>query len=349
MILSIESSCDDSAIALTRVDNFELLFHKKITQTHSHAKFNGVVPELAARLHARDLPLLLKDALKSAKKSAKDIKAIAVTNEPGLTPSLLEGIMMAKALSISLSLPLISINHLVGHVFSLFLNEELRLPLSILLVSGGHTMILELTKQKEYFRVATTLDDSLGEAFDKAAIMLGEHYPGGPIIERLAAKALETKGIKIFNFKVPLTKSKNIKSLAFSFSGLKNLLRLKIAELTDQNPLSCEDKLSLALAFQNCALEHIEMQVNKYLTNSRINLFGVVGGVSANIALRNRLINLCNLHKKEIIFSPLEFCTDNAAMIGRVAIEKYKNNDFISLENLDCRARVNFNESKCYE
>ena len=209
LILSIESSWDDSSIAITSLDN-KLIFHKKISQELEHSKYGGVVPELASRLHLQALPKILEQT----KPYFKDLKAIAVTNAPGLSVTLNEGVMMAKALSISLNLPLIGVNHLIGHIYSLFIDKEAIDEMMVLLVSGGHTKILNMNGYKNITELATTIDDSFGESFDKVAKMLNLGYPGGPIIEKLAQK-----GKPIINFPIPLRQSNEIK---FSYSGLKN-------------------------------------------------------------------------------------------------------------------------------
>ncbi|MEZ7934501.1 MAG: tRNA (adenosine(37)-N6)-threonylcarbamoyltransferase complex transferase subunit TsaD, partial [Sulfurospirillum sp.] len=217
MILSIESSCDDSSIAITRIDDKKLLFHKKISQDEEHAKYGGVVPELAARLHAVTLPKILEET----KSYFSELKAIAVTNEPGLSVTLVEGVSMAKALSVSLGLPLLGINHLKGHICSLFIEEETRFPMDVLLVSGGHTQLLHVKSLEEIQLLATTMDDSFGESFDKVGKMLGLPYPAGAIIENYAKRG----DAKRFDFTIPLQGTSS-SMLAFSYSGLKNQVRL---------------------------------------------------------------------------------------------------------------------------
>jgi len=211
MILSIESSCDDSSIAITEIESKKVLFHTKISQELEHSVYGGVVPELAARLHAKALP----DILEQAKEYFPSLKAIAVTNEPGLSVTLVEGVMMAQALSISLNLPIITVNHLYGHIYSLFIEKETHFPQTILLVSGGHTMVVDAQGFDDFSVIASTMDDSFGESFDKVAKMLGLGYPGGPVVERLAREGDEHR----FDFTVPLYHSAKV---AFSYSGLKN-------------------------------------------------------------------------------------------------------------------------------
>lgn len=317
LILSIESSCDDSSIALTNICDKKLIFHRKISQDNEHKNYGGVVPELASRLHATALPKILS----LIQNQLQSVRAIAVTNEPGLSVSLIEGVMMAKALALSLNLPLIAINHLKGHIYSLFLQKPAIFPLSILLLSGGHTLILEAENDRDIKIISSTLDDSFGEAFDKVAKMLDLGYPGGVEVES-CAKSAKNKNLI---FPIPL---KHKKSLEFSFSGLKNAIRIHIQNANKIN------KSEICYAFQNAAIAHISQKIELYLKNSNIKHFGVVGGASANQSLRTNLIAIVKKYHKEILFAPLEFCSDNAAMIGRCAIESYKNHDFIDICDL---------------
>ena len=369
MILSIESSCDDSSLALTRIDSRQILFHQKISQDLSHAKYGGVVPEVASRLHSVNLPKILQRL--SDNFDLRKIRAIAVTTEPGLSVSLLEGVMMAKALAVSLQIPLIAVNHLQGHIYSLFLEKEAIFPLVILLLSGGHSLIIEAQSHANLKIIAGTLDDSFGEAFDKVAKMLNLGYPGGVVVESHAKNAV-AKNIK---FPIPLQN----KDLAFSFSGLKNAVRLKIesmippsiasgnyqnspslTELQSSYPPSLAegargwvDSISksqihesqineICYGFQKSAIAHIAQKTRLYFerkssseSKSTIKHFGVVGGASANLSLRKELQKIANEFDKTILFAPLEFCSDNAAMIGRCALESYKCAELTTLENLN--------------
>jgi N6-L-threonylcarbamoyladenine synthase len=324
LILSIESSCDDSSIAITDLNN-KLLFHKKISQELDHSKYGGVVPELASRLHLEALPKILEEA----KPFFKDLKAIAVTNAPGLSVTLNEGVMMAKALSVSLELPLIGVNHLIGHIYSLFIEKDAIDDIMILLVSGGHTKILEMKGgYKNIKELATTIDDSFGESFDKVAKMLDLGYPGGPIIEKLAQNGDENK----INFPIPLRQSPEIK---FSYSGLKNAVRLAI----ENGEYSKED---IAASFQKAAITHLTMKLKKLFKTNTPKNFAIVGGASANLALREELEKMSKKHGFNVIYPELKYCSDNAAMIGRIAVEMYKNKDFSDLD-LSIKARVEFN------
>lgn len=324
MILSIESSCDDSSIALTRIDDKKLLFHKKISQDEEHAPYGGVVPELAARLHAIALPKILEET----RPYFSQLKAIAVTNEPGLSVTLVEGVTMAKALSIALHLPLLGINHLLGHIYSLFIEEETRFPMDVLLVSGGHTQLLHVKNLDHIELLATTMDDSFGESFDKVGKMLGLSYPAGPIIENYARKGDATR----FDFTIPLRGSRE---LAFSYSGLKNQVRLCIEA---QEHLDEQTICDICASFQRVAVAHLMQKIKQAYKERPVERFGVVGGASANLYLRSELEAFCASKKATLHTAPLAFCSDNAAMIGRCAIECFKKGHFISLEDLKIRS-----------
>lgn len=352
MILSIESSCDDSSIAITEISSAKLLFHKKISQESIHSSYGGVVPEIASRLHAQELPRILYEAKKFLNDSFSSIKAIAVTTEPGLNITLIEGLAMAKALALSLHIPIISINHLKGHIYSLFIGKTQGVfPLSVLLVSGGHTLIIEAKTAMEMSMVAKSLDDSFGESFDKVAKMLSLGYPGGPIIEKYAKKytqhSFDSKAI----FPLPL---KNTKDLAFSFSGLKNAVRMKILQSQEEG-IDTQNEAYIAkicYEFQRTACEHILVQVKKYFEQKKqngesIGHFAIVGGASANTYLRNKISELCNSYGHPLLLAPLEFCSDNAAMIGRAGLEKYHRRDFANLKNLQASPKNSEEEFRC--
>ncbi|MFL1705399.1 tRNA (adenosine(37)-N6)-threonylcarbamoyltransferase complex transferase subunit TsaD [Campylobacter sp. MOP7] len=334
MILGIESSCDDSSIALFDIKNLKLIYHKKISQDEEHSKFGGVVPELAARLHTAALPKLLEEI----KPNFKDIKAIAVTNEPGLTVSLVGGVSMAKALSISLNVPLIAVNHLIGHIYSLFLEEEARFPLGVMLVSGGHTMILDIDEKGDIKLLASTMDDSFGESFDKVAKMLDLGYPGGVEVQNAAQRCVQKDR---FKFTVPLLFDPRT---AYSFSGLKNQVRVEIEKLKESGNLSEQDISDICYAFENAACEHILNKLEKVFNELKFRRFGVVGGASANLNLRSRIENLCFKFDCELLLAPLKFCSDNAAMIARAGREKYLKNQFVKFDELKINPRVKFDE-----
>ena len=326
MILSIESSCDDSAIAITDIKTKKLLFHKKISQEIEHSVYGGVVPELAARLHAEALPKILEQV----KEYFPKLKAVAVTSTPGLAVTLVEGVTMAKAIAVALDIPLIGVNHLIGHIYSLFIDkEETQFPLTCLLVSGGHTQVMEVKSLTEIETVAKSMDDSFGESFDKVAKMMGLGYPGGPLIQELAKDGDRLK----HNFTVPLHQSPLI---AFSYSGLKNAVRLAVLEEEKNEKPKFED---IAASFEHIATKHLTMKLKKYFKTTRPKTFAIVGGASANLYLRSQILELLKPHNAELILSELKYCSDNAAMIGRVAVEMYEKKMFTSLEELDIAPR----------
>ncbi len=328
MILSIESSCDDSSIAITRIKDNKLIFHKKISQELIHSKYGGVVPELAARLHAVALPNILEET----KKYFDDLKAIAVTNEPGLSVTLVEGVVMAKALAVSLGLPILPINHLKGHIYSLFIEDETRFPMDVLLVSGGHTQILHVEDYDNIKIIATTLDDSFGESFDKVSKMLGGGYPGGPVIQEYSQKG----DVNRFLYTVPLS---NSPKMAFSYSGLKNQVRLSIEK---EEVLSEQVKADICASFQKTAVEHLMQKLKKAYKNRQIKNFGVVGGASANLHLRSRLEAFCKEKNAALHVAKLEYCSDNAAMIGRCAVDAYKLKKFKDIDKINISPRSSF-------
>ncbi len=320
MILSIESSCDDSAIAITEIATNKLLFHKKISQEIEHSVYGGVVPELAARLHAQALPQILAQVEAYFPK----LKAVAVTATPGLAVTLVEGVTMAKAISVALEIPLIGVNHLIGHIYSLFIEKETLFPLTVLLVSGGHTQVMEVKSLTEIETVAKSMDDSFGESFDKVAKMMGLGYPGGPAIQNLAKNGDRLK----YNFTVPLHQSPLI---AFSYSGLKNAVRLAVLE-ADGDTTKYPD---IAASFEHIATKHLTMKLKKYFKTHNPNTFAIVGGASANLYLRSQIEALLKPHNAKLILSELQYCSDNAAMIGRVGVDMYKQKLFSEMKDLD--------------
>ena len=344
-----------------KASDFSLVHYEKISQEEEHAKYGGVVPELAARLHTAALPAVIL----RAKEHFSALKAVAVTNEPGLSVSLLPGIVAAKALAAALNLPLISVNHLVGHIYSLFLNEQIKLPLGVLLVSGGHTMILDISESGVISVLGATSDDSFGESFDKSAKMLGLGYPGGPQIQNLALKGDD----RAYDFSLPL---KGTKRLEYSFSGLKNQVRLACLELensripsensripsenssensripseisSENSRISSQQKANIAASFERVACLHIIDRLKLAFSSQKWARFGVVGGASANLRLRGMLENLCASYDCELLFAPLEYCSDNAAMIARAAVAKYHNKDFC--QNLEMHPRSSLENLK---
>jgi len=324
MILSIESSCDDSSISITEIATKKLIYHKKISQEEQHSCYGGIVPELASRLHAVALPEILKET----KPYFDKLKAIAVTNQPGLGVTLLEGIAMAKTLAVLQSIPLIPVHHLKGHIYSLFIEKEATLPLLVLLISGGHTQIIRVESFERMEILATSMDDSVGESFDKCAKMMGLAYPGGPPIEALARKGDEDR----FDLPIPLRHSPLV---AFSFSGLKNAVRLKVEACGGKEMMSEKDRADLSASFQKAVKLHLLQKSKKIFAKESIKDFAIVGGASANNYIREAYANLCKDFGKKLHLAPLEYCSDNAAMIGRYALDAYEKKQFVDPHKID--------------
>ena len=331
MILSIESSCDDSSIAITEISTKKLLFHKKISQELQHSVYGGVVPELAARLHIEALPKILEECMDYL----PHIKAIAVTNAPGLSVTLTEGVTMAKALALSLKVPLIGVNHLKGHIYSLFIEKEAVFPATILLVSGGHTQLIVANSLNDMTVVGSTIDDSFGESFDKVSKMLKLGYPGGPVIEKFALHGDDST----YELPIPLRQSPLIQ---FSYSGLKNAVRLAILKEEENNNITEDTISNISASFQKAAIDHLLMKLKKYFKTNPPHNFAIVGGASANKSLRTKVETLCATYDAKVLLAPMEFCSDNAAMIGRVAIEQYLINDFVEINEIDVQSRIDF-------
>ena len=313
LVLSIESSCDDSSLALTDIKTKELILHKKISQELEHSVYGGVVPELASRLHAVALPKLLESALAYM----KDITAVAVTTGPGLSVTLNEGVIMAKTVARLQDIPIVGVNHLKGHIYSLFIERETTLPMLSILVSGGHTMVVRVNSLYDMQILATSMDDSVGESFDKVAKMMGLGYPGGPIVEALASKGDASR----FPMPVPL---RNSPLIAFSLSGLKNAVRLTIEKLGGKENLTEQDMHDIAASFQEAVIAHLIQKIKKIFAKESIKDVSIVGGAAANLAIREAFENLCSEYGKRLHTVKLEYCSDNAAMIGRCAIDMLK-------------------------
>jgi len=283
-----------------------------------------VVPGLASRLNAVALPEILAETRPYFNK----LKAVAVTNQPGLGVTLLEGIAMAKTLSVLLDIPLIPVHHLKGHIYSLFIEKESTLPLLVLLISGGHTQVIRVESFERMEILATSMDDSVGESFDKCAKMMGLGYPGGPLIEALAIKGDEDR----FDLPIPL---RNSPLIAFSLSGLKNAVRLKVVACGGKEKMSEQDRADLSASFQKAVKLHLLQKSKKIFAKESIRDFAIVGGASANKYIRNAYQGLCNQFEKTLHVAPLEYCSDNAAMIGRYAVDAYKKKQFVDPHEID--------------
>lgn len=313
IILGIETSCDETAVALYHAKK-GLLGHKIYSQITLHAKYGGVVPELASRDHIKHLTPLLVDLLEEIKLSLKDISAIAYTQNPGLVGALLVGATFAKSLAFALNIPTIGLNHMEGHLLAPFLEPiKPEFPFLALLVSGGHTQIVKVRRFSEYELLGETLDDAAGEAFDKTAKLLGLAYPGGPILAKLA----EQGNAKKYNFPRPML---DRPGLDFSFSGLKT----HVLNVAKQQHLDEQTKADIAAAFEDAVVDTLIKKLLRAIEQTGFTEIVVAGGVSANKTLRKRLDSLATQQKVKIYYPKLEFCTDNAAMIAYAGCEHFK-------------------------
>ena len=330
IILGIESSCDETAASII-TENEQgmptILSSIVSSQVDVHKEFGGVVPELAARSHMEKIDLITKKAFDKSGVKMEELDAIAATAGPGLMVCLSVGLSFGKAMASSLNKPFIAVNHLEGHALSPKLNSELNYPYLLLLISGGHTQFLSVQGLGNYKRLGTTIDDALGEAFDKTAKLLGIEFPGGPQIEVLAKKGDPNK----YDLPKPIFKKGGCN---MSFAGLKTaVLRITKNIKTDQ------EKFDLAASFQN-TVEKILYKKSKIAFNEfekqnnlKQKIFVVAGGVAANKNIRSMLANLCDEENYQSIFPPIELCSDNAAMIAMVGLEKFKLNQFSKLDH----------------
>ena len=309
LILGIESSCDETAAALVDSDR-RILAQVIASQEAEHAPFGGVVPEIAARAHAERLVPLIERVLKEAGRHLGDLDAIAATAGPGLIGGVMVGLVTAKALAMAGDLPLLAINHLEGHALSPRLADPaLQFPYALLLVSGGHCQILRVDGPGRYRRLATTIDDALGEAFDKTAKILGLGYPGGPAVERLAREG-NPRAVPLPR---PLVGSGEAH---FSFAGLKSAV-LRAAESGAHAPAD------IAASFQAAAVDCIiDRTAIALKTMGPVNALVVAGGVAANQTIRSALEDLAARHDLPFTAPPLALCTDNAAMIAWAGVER---------------------------
>lgn len=321
-VLGIETSCDETAAAIVALDdhgNGRILSNIVASQIADHAEYGGVVPEIAARAHVELLDGVIARAMDEAGTALFELDAIAFTAGPGLIGGLIVGTMTAKAIAAASGKQLIPVNHLEGHALTARLTEGLAFPYLLLLVSGGHTQILLVEGVGHYRRWATTIDDALGEAFDKTAKLLGLPYPGGPNVERAALEGDPER----FDFPRPLSGTQR---LDFSFSGLKTAVRQAATSLA---PLSDRDVADICASFQNAVTRTLRERVGRSLDRFLSEYPGiaspalvVAGGVAANQAIRTALEELCQTRGARLVAPPLELCTDNAAMVAWAGLER---------------------------
>ena len=320
LILAIESSCDETSMSIVK-NGKDVLSIVVNTQISTHEKFGGVVPEIASRMHAENITIVLDETLKKANVSMDDISAIAVTYGPGLMGSLLVGVEAAKTIAHVYKKPLIAVNHMAGHIYANNIENTMEFPILALVVSGGHTDLVYMEDDYKFEVLGSTLDDAIGETYDKVARVLDLKYPGGPNVEKLAAQGHPT-------YKLPIPMNDN--SLNMSFSGLKSsIINLVHNETQRGNTINKED---LAASFQTVAIDELTRKLSLALKKVNVNQVIIAGGVSANQYLRKEVAKLLENTNIKLLVPSMIYCTDNGAMIGAAAYPLYLKKQFTTFD-----------------
>lgn len=330
--LSIESSCDETAVAILK-DGREVISNIVSTQIDIHKKFGGVVPEIASREHIAHISYVVEEALNKANLSFKDIEYIGVTYGPGLVGALLVGVSYAKSLAYALNIPIVPTHHIAGHIAANYIShKELKPPFMALVVSGGHSHLIYVKDYTDFEIIGKTRDDAVGEAFDKVARTLGLGYPGGPEVSKMAQNGK-------FTYKLPKTKFENYD---FSFSGIKTAV-INIAHKEGEKlniPNMCK-------SFEETVCDELIENTKRAMSDLNINKVVLAGGVSANLTLRNKLNSMAKEAEFEVYLPELKYCTDNAAMIGSAAYYNYIAGKYFNIEDkLDLNAVANLEIGK---
>lgn len=310
-ILGIESSCDETSVSIVK-NGTEEIATVIASQIDIHKDFGGVVPEIASRQHVKNVTMVLEECMEKANMTMEDIDAIAITYGPGLIGSLLIGLETAKTLSFVHNKPLIPVHHIAGHIYANSLVKEMKFPLLAVVVSGGHTELIEMKKHYNFNKLGGTLDDAIGECYDKVARVIGLEYPGGPKIDKLAKEGKDT-----YKLPVPLQDD----SYNFSFSGLKSAV-INLAHNEEQRGNKIREA-DLATSFQKVAVESIIIKVRKAIIDKNIKNMILAGGVAANKGLREAMTNLAKELNVDLTIPDMKYCTDNATMIAAAGYYAY--------------------------
>jgi N6-L-threonylcarbamoyladenine synthase len=315
LILGLETSCDETGVAVYDSKR-GLLAHRLYSQIAVHAEYGGVVPELASRDHVRKALPLINEALAEAGHSVQDLEGIAYTQGPGLVGALLVGASLGRSLAWGLGIPAVGVHHMEGHLLAPMLEDDRPdFPFVALLVSGGHTQLVHVAGIGEYTLLGESLDDAAGEAFDKAAKMMGLPYPGGPELSKLADKG----DAKRFDFPRPMT---NRPGLDFSFSGLKTYARTTILEQAVSGVLAEQDKADISACFQAAVVDTLAIKCKRALKQTGLKNLVIAGGVGANKLLRQQLMEMTKKLGGQVFYPRAEFCTDNGAMIAYAGCQR---------------------------
>ena len=320
LILAIESSCDETSMSIVK-NGKDVLSIVVNTQISTHEKFGGVVPEIASRMHTENITLVLDETLKKANVSTDDISAIAVTYGPGLMGSLLVGVEAAKTIAYVYKKPLIAVNHMAGHIYANNIENTMEFPILALVVSGGHTDLVYMEDDYKFEVLGSTLDDAIGETYDKVARVLDLKYPGGPNVEKLAAQGQPT-------YKLPIPMNDN--SLNMSFSGLKSSIINLVHNETQRGKII--NKEDLASSFQTVAIDELIRKLSLALKKVNVNQVIIAGGVSANQYLRKKVAKLLENTNIKLLVPSMIYCTDNGAMIGAAAYPLYLKKQFTTFD-----------------
>ena len=320
LILAIESSCDETSMSIVK-NGKDVLSIVVNTQISTHEKFGGVVPEIASRMHTENITLVLDETLEKANVSIDDISAIAVTYGPDLMGSLLVGVEAAKTIAYVYKKPLIAVNHMDGHIYANNIENTMEFPILALVVSGGHTDLVYMEDDYKFEVLGSTLDDAIGETYDKVARVLDLKYPGGPNVEKLAAQGHPT-------YKLPIPMNDN--SLNMSFSGLKSSIINLVHNETQRGKII--NKEDLASSFQTVAIDELIRKLSLALKKVNVNQVIIAGGVSANQYLRKEVAKLLENTNIKLLVPSMIYCTDNGAMIGAAAYPLYLKKQFTTFD-----------------
>lgn len=319
-ILAIESSCDETSASIVK-NGKEDISTVINTQIDIHKLYGGVVPEVASRLHLENITLVIDECLKKANMSVSDMDAIAVTYSPGLLGSLLVGLESAKMLALVYDKPFIKVNHMMGHICANNIGQELEYPLMSLIVSGGHTDLIYMESENSFTYVGQTLDDAVGECFDKVARILDMPYPGGPNVEKLASEGKDT-------YKMP--ELLNDDSCNFSFSGIKSHVNNLVHNAKQRG--ESVNKADVACSFQNAVTKSLVNKTEKAILKYGVKNLSIAGGVASNTFIRESIKSMCERNGVNIFIPDKKYCTDNATMIGAAAYILFKNKEFSDLD-----------------
>lgn len=311
-ILGIESSCDETSVSIVKNGNEEIATIV-LSQMDTHANYGGVVPEIASRMHVENITIVIEECLKKANMTMDDITAIAVTYGPGLIGCLLIGVQAAVTLSYIYNKPLVPVHHIAGHIYANNLVSKMSFPLIALVVSGGHTDLIYMEDDYSFKKIGGTLDDAVGECYDKVARVIDVPYPGGPLVDKLSYEGEDT-------YPLPLPLDDN--SYNFSFSGIKSaVINLVHNEKQKGNKIRKSD---MACSFQNRVVEILTKKTMRALKEYNVKNLIIAGGVSANSGIRNKFTELCRKNDVNLTVPSIKYCTDNAAMIAAAGYFAYK-------------------------